>query len=57
MSTCVFKDRSQIWVSSYYNVLDVHETDFRTHYEYLIMPFDLTNAPIFQILMNHVFKE
>jgi len=35
-------------------------TTFRTHaghYEFLVMPFDLTNAPsIFQILMNSIFK-
>jgi hypothetical protein len=39
---------------------DVHKTAFRTHkghYEFLVMPFGITNAPsTFQGLMNHVFK-
>ena len=38
---------------------DVHKTAFRTryrHYEFLVMPFDLTNAPAaFMDLMNSVF--
>jgi hypothetical protein len=38
---------------------DIHKMAFRTHqdlYEYLIMPFELTNVPaIFQTLMNQVF--
>ncbi len=40
--------------------LDVHKTAFRTHYghfEFLVMPFGLSNAPFtFQSLMNEVFK-
>ena len=39
---------------------DVHKTTFRTHqglYEFLVIPFGLTNAPItFQALMNHIFS-
>ncbi|CAM8979757.1 unnamed protein product [Rhodiola kirilowii] len=39
---------------------DVYKTAFKTHsrhYEYLVMPFVLTNAPCtFQGLMNHVFQ-
>ena len=39
---------------------DVPKVTFRTHkghYEFLVMPFDLTNAPsTFQALMNDMFK-
>jgi Reverse transcriptase (RNA-dependent DNA polymerase)/RNase H-like domain found in reverse transcriptase len=39
---------------------DIDKTTFRTHeshYEYVVMPFRLTNAPAtFQALMNQVFK-
>ena len=39
---------------------DVPKTDFRTHeghYEFLVMPVGLTNAPsTFQALMNAIFK-
>ncbi|GJV32485.1 putative mitochondrial protein [Tanacetum coccineum] len=39
---------------------DIHKTAFRTreeHYEFLVMPFRLTNAlATFQLLMNSVFK-
>ena len=39
---------------------DIHKTVFRTrngHYEYLVMPFGLCNAPsIFQAIMNVIFR-
>jgi hypothetical protein len=38
---------------------DIHKTTFTTyfyHFEYIVMPFELTNAPtIFQALMNQIF--
>ena len=46
----------QLWVKD----VDVLKTAFRTrygHYEFLVMPFRLTNAPIsFMDLMNKVFQ-
>lgn len=39
---------------------DISKTTFKTHkghYEFLIMPFELTNAPVaFQNLMNTIFE-
>jgi len=38
---------------------DIHKTVFKTHmghYEYLVMPFGLSNAPAFQARMNELFK-
>ena len=39
---------------------DIHRTAFKTHmahYEYLVMPFGLSNVPAtFQALMNEIFK-
>ena len=50
--------------SGYYQLsvkeVDVSKTAFRTrygHYEFLVMPFELTNAPVaFMDLMNRVFR-
>ena len=40
---------------------DTHKTEFRTrygHYEFLVLPFGLTNAPAtFMTLMNDIFRE
>lgn len=42
------------------SIKDVEKTTFRTHeghYEFLVKPFGLTNAPsTFQSLMNTIFK-
>ena len=39
---------------------DIHKTAFRTHndhYEYVVMPFGLSNAPsTFQAIMNAIFQ-
>ena len=42
------------------NPLDEHKTAFKTHhghYQFRVMPFDLTNAPAtFQCVMNHILE-
>lgn len=47
----------QVWM----HMENIENTAFRTHqghYEFLVMPFDLTNAPLtFQALMNDIFKD
>ena len=57
---------SKIDLRSEYNQLkvmaeDIEKTAFRTrygHYEFLAMPFGVTNAPaVFMDLMNRVFKQ
>jgi hypothetical protein len=39
---------------------DIHKTTFRTrygHYEFVVVPFGLTNAPVvFMLLMNSIFR-
>ena len=50
--------------SGYHQILvrpeDVHKTTFRSrygHYEYVVMPFGVTNAPaIFMDYMNRIFQ-
>jgi hypothetical protein len=47
----------QLWIKED----DVPKTDFKTrirHYEFIVLPFGLTNAPgVFMSLMNGVFRE
>lgn len=57
---------SKFDLRSGYNLVRIADSDewktaFRTrygHFEYLVMPFDLTNAPaVFQHLMNDIFRD
>jgi hypothetical protein len=50
--------------SGYHQIIvceDIHKTAFRCHYghyEFLFMPFELTNVPAtFQSCMNHIFRK
>nr|GEX84388.1 hypothetical protein [Tanacetum cinerariifolium] len=61
MIECLLKDRPEIGLSSTKGLeKDIPKTAFRTrygHYEFQVMPFDLTNAPaVFMDLMNRVCK-
>ena len=46
----------EVWV----HPIDIHKTEFLTHnghYEYLVMPFGLCNAPsTFKAFMNSIFR-
>ena len=50
--------------SGYHQILvkpeDIHKTTFRSrygHYEYVVMPFGVTNAPtVFMDYMNRIFR-
>ncbi|KAK3546616.1 hypothetical protein QTP70_031231, partial [Hemibagrus guttatus] len=57
---------TKLYLRSAYNLIRIREWDewktaFHTtsgHYEYLVMPYGLTNAPaVFQSLINEVFKD